>query len=390
MWSRATAAVFLLAAVLAPSAGAWGPFTHVAIGRAVLVRARAAKTSPLSFLQIEPNRSLFLAASMGPDLTFSVAGFGKTDRAFDRSLHDGRLGKALLAGAIAKGGSRRMAFALGWNAHLLADRVMRQPGSVIYRNVFELKPQTMQKLAGDIPGILKITIDAIRARQDPWILTTLPRVDVPQLVAGMQQVAADGASKPDAKLEARLAGYAESFADSLATLREICRTLAANKRAFPDLASELTDSPEGKIGQVPGMINLERIVHDRLAATIPAGFAPSQEEGAATEARPATGFFARVTASLTRRSRAVLTGDGFVSRVSRGLLDGVVGAMNALGVGQERTRRARVVATYLGEMMAGRRDWPAVKAAVRAAAEGAQDASAADDEEDRVIPDGPP
>lgn len=349
---------------------AWGPFTHVAIGRAVLGLARVQPDSPLAFLQREPERSIFLAASMGPDMTFSVTSFGKTDRTLDLQLHDPHLGRALLNQAGESGDRRRMAFALGWMSHVEADRLMCSKGSVIYKNVFELKHETLEKLAGDVPGILKVAIDAIRAKTDPWLLTTLPRVDTERLAWGLKRMLGKQLKQSQAEVATLLSGHAETFADSISTLREICRTLGANRSAFPKLEAELTESVAGGAARpIPGMGALERVVHQHLEQALPEEIELDTGAPSALDARRSKGLLARLTAGLTRRSRTLLAGDGLMARVTRSVLDTTVDAMNSVGIGKERTRRARVLATFLGEMLADRHDWQQVKAAVRAVAE---------------------
>lgn len=370
MWSRRWFAMFLAVCGSGLPAMAWGPFTHVAIGRAVLGLARVRPDSPLAFLQREPERSIFLAASMGPDMTFSVTSFGKTDRTLDLQLHDPKLGRALLTQASESGDRRRMAFALGWMSHVEADRLMCVKGSVIYRNVFELKHETLEKLAGDVPGILKVAIDAIRAKADPWLLTTLPRVDTDRLAWGLKRTLGKQLTQSQAEVATMLSGHAETFADSISTLREICRSLGANRSAFPELESELTESVAGGVARpLPGMEAVEKVVHRYLEQALPEEVELGPGGTSALEVRRSKGLLARLTAGLTRRSRALLAGDGLVARVTRSVLDTTVDAMNSVGIGRERTRRARVLATFLGEMLADRHDWQQVKAAVRAVAE---------------------
>jgi hypothetical protein len=384
------ALALMLAAGWARPASAWGPYTHVAIGREALETVEATPGSPMRFLLKEPCRTLFLAGSMGCDMTFSVNSFGKDDRAFDRLLHNPELCRRQVRAAAKTGNAGQMAFALGWYAHVLADRVMRQPGGVIYRNVFELDPATQKAVGGDVAELNKIAIDAILAREHPRILTTVPRFDLDLLAGSLRATGGSELPATDAALRERLANYIASFTSAIVSLREISRSLAANQKAFPELASALSETSEGGLERVPGIAESARVICSRLAPLVPAGLA-ADGSGLRPPPPPATlGFWDRVTSSLTRRSRSALQGDGLSSQALRGFLDGCLRAMNALGLARESTRRARLMATFLGEMVSGKRDWEGVKAVVRAAMRPRKSGETVDDPSDTLSPEDAP
>lgn len=388
--SRLLALALTLATWWARPAAAWGPYTHVAIGREALEAVEASPRSPLRFLLTEPCRTLFLAGSMGADMTFSVNSFGKDNRAFDRLLHNPELCRRQVQSAVQARDAGQLAIALGWYSHILADRVMRQPGGVIYRNVFELDAATQKAVGGDVAELNKIAIDAILARENPRILTTMPRFELDLLARSLRATGGTELPATDAALRERLNGYVASFTSATVSLREICRSLAANNRAFPELASALSETTEGRPEQVPGIAASARVICSRLAPLVPEDLAANGSGIRPPPPPAALGFWDRVTSSLTRRSRSALQGDGLGSRALRGFLDGCLRAMNALGLARESTRRARLMATFLGEMVSGKRDWEGVKAVVRAAMRPAKGGKDTSDPADALSPDEAP
>lgn len=131
--------------VVATSARAWGPYSHVILNQQAVPRLR--DTPGLELLKEARYAVLFARAGAAADLVFSVQSGGKTDPAMNAVLHDPGFHAELYHRCRQAEDKKCQAFALGLAGHAAADRAGNGPDADSAANLFGWS--TTQDVFGD-------------------------------------------------------------------------------------------------------------------------------------------------------------------------------------------------------------------------------------------------
>jgi hypothetical protein len=262
LWNLAgrAAALLLLHALCAPVM-AWGLLTHAIINQEAL--RLLPSRGELGFLLQDQERWRFVTAGALPDMTFSFLAGGKTDPSLNRLFHDAgaagdeRSGFAghLMAQALNTGRNEAVAFALGWWAHPVADRVGNAADAAPSRNVLDL-PAEVWDLSG---GLNDVLIDGVmKLRAEPG-RSYRPRFETDLLVDSILSYRGDGglADQDPAAVRARIRELERRFSASAALVHEVAHLISVNRRLVADLSGPVFGSPDGN-----GVADVDRSVAD--------------------------------------------------------------------------------------------------------------------------------
>jgi len=354
----------------ASAAVAWGPSTHVAVGQVLLDRVGSKSPGPLSFLRSPSLRDIFLRSSIAPDMTLSILAAKKSDKAYDKLLHSQSMAVRMVTDALDNDDPRQLAFALGWTAHIEADRLMSGPGRVVYKDLIGFSGPTKRRVAAMLPEMNKLCMDAVVIR-DMEIPMQKPFVDRPLLIRAIGRQTGKHTRTVSWPDEA-IAGFLSSFDWSCSTLHGLATAVANNEKAFSDLAAELSEESDDE--PFTGFDELVDEVLAHLVSLVPRshGVDSTGETVSPTPSKSRSDTVASRTArkagQIASRGLSFLwDGNSVTAKMRQVAIEQSLRVLNSFG--GEDSRARRVLTTFVADLINDTRTWSQVKIHVRRIAE---------------------
>ena len=353
---------------------AWGPFTHAALSESLLERIGEAHHHPLAFLTTAPYRTLFVRASLSPDMTLSAFAGKKVNPVYNKLFHDRAIGRAIVQAAWEAHDLQAAAFGLGWLGHAVSDnRMSKTSGSVIYHDLFGLPVATRKKLASSLNAINKICIDAflMKEEQAPEVE---PYVDEAALAAALKApiAARHLAVEPP---ETAIPGFVSSFSWACSSIHAFCEQVGTTK-SFPALIEGLTERDEDGDRSVPGYDAVVEAMDQALSAAVRDAKGAGDAEVTSADPSPASDAdgrhvdpslgtrAARKARALAAKGSAFLWGGTTITRkIREAVLERSLQLVNSMG--GDGSLGGRLLVTFAGDMLNETRNWPEVQAHLR-------------------------